>query len=89
MSFCSPVYPQATKSGDVLKFGSITLEEETMNEHVNPVMRGILNSHAAIIPTFQTLYCLFCGGTKDVNPSAPGTSYGICLDCWNKQTKTS
>ena len=89
MSFCNPVYPQATKFGDVLKLGRITLAEEEMNEHVNPVMRKILNSHAAIIPQSPEEVkpvCSVCGGTKDVYPWNLIPSANICLDCRNKQT---
>ena len=90
MSFCNPLFPRATRFGDVLKTGSIELDtEEQMNDHVNPLMANILNAHAAIIPQAPEEVkpvCLVCGGTKDVYPWSLIPSANLCLNCQNKRT---
>ena len=86
MSFCNPLFPRATRFGDVLKTGSIELEEK-MNDHVNPLMANILNAHAAIIPQAPEEVkpaCLLCGGKKDVHPWYLIPSANLCIDCRNR-----
>ena len=88
MSFCNPLFPRATRFGDVLKTGSIELDtEEQMNDHVNPLMANILNAHAAIIPQAPEVkpVCLLCGGTKNVYPWHLIPSANLCLDCQNNR----
>lgn len=88
MSFCNPLFPRATRFGDVLKTGSIELDtEEKMNDHLHPLFQGILNAHAAIIPQAPEVkpVCLLCGGTKNVYPWHLIPSANLCLDCQNNR----